>query len=149
MSTPGPPIGPGSVAVVLALLGRRVREEIDAGLEPLGLSMRHLSALGHLARRPGLSYSELGRRAGVTVQSIQATLRHLEALGAVERRSEPGRGRVAELHVTAEGRRLLAAADKAVVEVERVMLASVPRPERVLLGRTLAGMVTRLGEETV
>ncbi|GAA4550620.1 MarR family winged helix-turn-helix transcriptional regulator [Pseudonocardia xishanensis] len=148
MSTPGAPAGPGSVAVLVALLGRRVREEIDAGLAPLDLSMRHFSALGHLARRPGPSYSELGRRAGVTVQSIQATLRHLEGLGAVERRSEPGRGRVAALHVTAEGRRLLAAAEKAVAEVDRVMLASLPRPERALVARTLAGMVTRMGEET-
>lgn len=149
MSTPGPPpAGPGAVAVLLATLGRRVREEIDAALAPLDLSMRHLSALGHLARRPGASYSELARRDGITVQSMQATLRQLEALGAVERRNEPGRGRVAELHVTSVGRRLLGKADKAVAEVEQVMLASIPRPERALLTRSLAGMVARLGGES-
>lgn len=147
VTTPGPPpTGPGSVAVLLAMLGRRVREEIDAALEPLDLSMRHLSALGHLARRPGVSYSELARRAGITVQSLQATLRRLEELGAVERRGEPGRGRVAELHVTPAGRRLLGTAEKAVAGVEQVMLASLPRPERALLTRTLVGMVGRLGD---
>ncbi|WP_181779873.1 MarR family winged helix-turn-helix transcriptional regulator [Pseudonocardia pini] len=141
------PTPPGSVAVLLALVGRRVREEIDQALAPLELSLRHVSALGHLSRRPGLSYSELARRAGVTVQSMQATLRQLEQRGAVERRSEPGRGRVAELHVTPAGRRTLTVAEKAVGEVERVMLASLPRPERALLARTLVGMVGRLGEE--
>ncbi|GAA1873553.1 hypothetical protein GCM10009836_63160 [Pseudonocardia ailaonensis] len=148
VTSPGPPpAGPGSIAVLLAMVGRRVREEIDSALRQEQLAMRHLSALGHLARRPGMSYSELGRRAGVTAQSMQATLRQLEERGAVERRTEPGRGRVAELHVTADGRRLLATAEKAVAEVERVMLASVPRPERALLARTLIGMVGRLGED--
>jgi DNA-binding MarR family transcriptional regulator len=109
--------------------------------------MRHLSALAHLVRRPGASYSELARRTGITVQSVQATVRRLEELGAVERRSEPGRGRVAELHVTPAGRRLLAKAEKAVAEVEQVMLASLPRPERALFTRTLVGMVGRLGDD--
>lgn len=72
-----------------------------------GLTLRHLSALGHLSRQPGLSYSKLGRRAGVTAQSMQATLRQLEHLGAVERRTLAGRGRTAELHVTAAGAELL------------------------------------------
>ncbi|MCE3554674.1 MarR family transcriptional regulator [Pseudonocardia sp. RS11V-5] len=144
----GPPAGPGALAVLLATLGRRVRDEIDTALRAEQLTMRHLAALGHLTRRPGLSYSELGRRTGVTAQSMQSTLRRLEERGAVERRTEPGRGRVAELHVTPDGRRLLSRAEKAVGDVERVMLASLPRPERALLARTLVGMLGRLGEDT-
>ncbi|MDQ2707033.1 MAG: MarR family transcriptional regulator [Actinomycetota bacterium] len=48
--------------------------------------------LGHLAGEPGLSYSELGRRAGVTAQSMQATLRQLEERGAAAPRHRTGSG---------------------------------------------------------
>ncbi|MDL5159771.1 MarR family winged helix-turn-helix transcriptional regulator [Actinomycetospora termitidis] len=99
----GPPV---SAAFLLMTLGRRVRDEVEAGLRAEAMSLRHLSALGHLASGPGLSYSELARRAGVTPQSMQATLNALEARGAVVRVTHPGRGRRAELHVTDEGERL-------------------------------------------
>ncbi|WP_371352072.1 hypothetical protein [Streptomyces malaysiensis] len=42
----------------------------------------------------------MGCRAGITAQSAQATVRRLEERGAVERRTEGGRGRTAELHIT-------------------------------------------------
>nr|WP_285658335.1 MarR family transcriptional regulator [Actinomycetospora sp. NBRC 106375] len=80
--------------------------------------MRHLSALGHLAGSPGISYSELARRTGVTPQSMQATLTALEGRGAVARDTDPGRGRTAALHVTAEGHRLREAGREVVAAVD-------------------------------
>ncbi|ROZ89133.1 MarR family transcriptional regulator [Gordonia sp. OPL2] len=88
-------------------VGRRIRDRIERALSSEGIALRHVSALGHLSRTPGLSYSELARRASVTPQSMQATLRTLEDRGAIERAGEGGRGRTATLTITAEGRRLL------------------------------------------
>jgi DNA-binding MarR family transcriptional regulator len=73
--------GARHIAVLLLALGRIVREEVERALDVQGLSLRHLSALGHLSREPGLSCSALGRRAGVTAQSMQATVRQLEQAG--------------------------------------------------------------------
>ncbi len=103
--TGGPPPEPRTAFLVMAL-GRRLRETAETRLRARDLSMRHLAALGHLARDPGCSYSELARRAGVTAQSMQATLVQLEELRAVERRTPAGRGRRARLHVTAVGAEL-------------------------------------------
>jgi DNA-binding MarR family transcriptional regulator len=89
------------------MLGRQLREQAEAELREQGLSMRHFSALGHLAHHPGLSYSELARRDGITAQSMQATLRQLQELGAVQLLTEPGRGRTADLQVTEAGQALL------------------------------------------
>ena len=89
-------------------LGARIREHVEQILRAENIGLRHFSALGHLARQPGVSYSELARRAHVTQQSMQATLQQLEQLGAVERVGGAGRGRAAHLHVTDEGHRLLA-----------------------------------------
>lgn len=119
-----------SPAFLVMALGRRVREQTDAELKDDGLSLRHVSALGHLARRPGLSYSELARRAGITVQSMQATLLQLEELGAVERRTEPGRGRTAQLHVTEAGTVLLDRARAVVRAADARLLAGTDAEQR-------------------
>jgi DNA-binding MarR family transcriptional regulator len=122
-----------STAFLLSGLGRIVREEIEGELRTVGLSLRHLSALGHLSRTPGLSYSELGRRAGITAQSMQATLRQLEALGAVERVTLAGRGRTAELHLTDSGGAMLARGRDAVRKVDDSLLGDLPPHERTEL----------------
>lgn len=140
--TPPPTRPPASVAFLLMALGRLVRVEVDEGLRAHGLSMRHLSALGHLAGDPGLSYSELARRAGVTAQSMQATLRQLEQRDAVTRQTEPGRGRTARLHLTETGSALLAAGRQTVADADRRLLADLPVARRTQLADTLLAVFT-------
>lgn len=77
-------------------------------------------------REPGISYSELARRAHVTVQSMKATLQQLEQRGAVERRTPPGRGHRAELYLTAEGQRLRNAGQHAIADANTTLLAALP-----------------------
>jgi DNA-binding MarR family transcriptional regulator len=143
-----PPISP---AFLIMSLGRRLREDVEHTLARHRISLRHLSALGHLAREPGLSYSELARRAGITTQSMQATLRHLEDLGAVERRTTPGRGRAAELHVTDRGAALRADGQQVISAADETLLAALPADQRVVLGRLLLqvfGSSTQPGERS-
>ena len=138
MSAPPSPSQPGSTAFLLMALGRRTRERVDAGLRELGLTYRHVSVLGHLAGRPDLSYSELARRAGVTPQSMQATVLRLEDDGAIERTTDPGRGRTSQLRVTERGRELLRAGTAVVAGVEADLLARVPDDQRRPLAEALA-----------
>ncbi|MGW1102408.1 MarR family winged helix-turn-helix transcriptional regulator [Streptomyces sp. NPDC002540] len=86
-----------------------MRDDVEQVLKPTGNTLRHLAALGHLRREPGFSCRELGCPAGITVQSAQVAVRRLEERGAVERRTDAGRGRTAEFHITEDGMRLLAA----------------------------------------
>jgi DNA-binding MarR family transcriptional regulator len=115
------------------MLGRRLREQAEADLKAAGLTMRQFSALGHLAHQPGLSYSELARRDRITTQSMQATLLHLEQIGAVERLSAPGRGRTADLQVTETGQALL--------ERGRAVLRAVDRQLIDALGKDQTGQL--------
>jgi DNA-binding MarR family transcriptional regulator len=124
-------------AILIMTLGRRLRAEVERDLAASGLTLRHLSALGHLGREPGLSYSELARRAGVATQSMQATLQQLETLGAVERRTPPGRGRTAELHLTDTGRRLRATGRDTLAAANRQLLAALPEQDATTLGTLL------------
>lgn len=117
--TPGPP--PASVAFLLIAVGRHARDRVEAALKREGIALRHMSALGHLSGDEAISYSELARRASVTPQSMQATLRRLEELGAVLKTTDSGRGRTAQLFVTAEGQRLLDVGRAAIAEVDDII----------------------------
>jgi DNA-binding MarR family transcriptional regulator len=122
--TAAPP--PANAAFLTMALGRRIREQVDRRLRAHDISLRHLSALGHLHREPGISYSELARRAHVTTQSMKATLQQLEQRGAVERRTPPGRGHRAELHLTAEGQRLRDHGQHVLADANTDLLAALP-----------------------
>ena len=130
-----------TVSLLLIALGRSTREAVELRLREHGIAYHHLSALGHLQRQPGLSYSELARRARVTVQSMQTTAAHLEAHGLVERGASTSQGRRADLHVTPRGLTVLAAAREVLRANDELLLADVPPTERALLERTLFQMM--------
>ena len=120
---------PMSLSFLTLAAARTVGRHMDEALAPTGLSLRHLGALGHLLRRPELSYSDLARRSGVTAQSMHATVRQLEERGAV-RREHAGHGHPARLEVTAPGRRLLADATAAVARLDDELFAEVTSTRR-------------------
>jgi DNA-binding MarR family transcriptional regulator len=95
-----------STTMRLIGIGRDLQRRLEAELAELGLTLRHLGALGHLAHRPELSYSDLARRSGVTTPSMLATVRSLENTGAVSR-APSGQGKAAQLQITPTGRELL------------------------------------------
>ncbi len=64
--------GPGartvteSTTMLLIAAGRLAQRRFEAALAEQNLTLRHIGAIGHLARNPELSYSDLARRARVT-----------------------------------------------------------------------------------
>jgi DNA-binding MarR family transcriptional regulator len=104
-----PPDGQSLVTSITMLLigaGRVAQRRLEEALREHGLTLRHLGALGHLARNPELSYSDLARRVAVTVQSMHSTIAALVELGAIEVETAE-RGRPARLRLTARGHDLL------------------------------------------
>ena len=145
---PGPRPPAPNVAFLTMAVGRRVRAQVDAGLSEHNLTYRHLSALGHLAANPDLSYTELAHRGGVTVQSMKATLVQLQQRGAVEQRNSARRGLRAQLRVTDAGTELLRHGTAVLTDVEQRLVVGLPEDQRTLLGAGLFAMLTRLLEET-
>ena len=85
-------------------LARRLAEE----LEPLDLSPVEFGALVQLAAGGEHNQAELARAVGVRPQSMAALVGGFETRGLVERGAVPGRGRASRLHLTRDGRELLA-----------------------------------------
>jgi DNA-binding HxlR family transcriptional regulator len=73
----------------------------------------------------------------VTAQSAQATVRQLEERGAVERRSFPGRGHTAELHITDKGDDLLEAGKRACASADRDLSLTLGSEQLTVLTRFL------------
>jgi DNA-binding MarR family transcriptional regulator len=95
-----------STTMALVGAGRVAQRRLEEALRGHGLTLRHLGALGHLARNPELSYSDLARRVAVTVQSMHSTIATLVELGAIEVDTAE-RGRPARLRLTGRGHELL------------------------------------------
>jgi DNA-binding MarR family transcriptional regulator len=129
----------GSASFLLVAAGRAAQRRLDDALATKDLSLRHVGALGHLTREPEMSYSDLARRAGVTPQSMRATVQQLEASGAVRRRPG-GQGRAARLEVTARGHRLLAWAADQAAALDDELLAELDEEAR----SGLRGLLLRL-----
>lgn len=110
-----------STVMMVIATGRRLQEQLEARLADIGLSMRLFGALGHISRDADLSHSDLARRAGVTSQSMRATVLMLEELGAVERNLQ-GQGHRARLELTEQGRSLLTRARGIVSELDEEFL---------------------------
>ena len=90
----------------------------DGVLRPMGVTVPQYTALLVISDEPGISGAELARRCLVTPQTMTTVLGNLTLKGYIERRSIPGQGRAMETTITTSGKRMLAKADKVVLEVE-------------------------------
>ncbi|WP_445168721.1 MarR family winged helix-turn-helix transcriptional regulator [Mycolicibacterium sp. Dal123E01] len=126
----------GETMLMLVVAGRQLRECIDASLAEIGMTMRHVSALGHLKHRTDLSYSDLARRSGITAQSMRATIAQLQQLGAINAVTA-GQGQRARLEITPTGRDLVRQARQIIAALETRMLGRLDDETRATLRRAL------------
>ncbi|WP_329080384.1 MULTISPECIES: MarR family winged helix-turn-helix transcriptional regulator [unclassified Streptosporangium] len=133
-SRPGPPAT--SVSIVLLTLARRIETELNAALASLDLTVGRLGLLGHIAGVPGVSFSDLARMSGTTVQSAHAGVKVLVAAGLV-RDNTARAGSASAIELTPEGARLLDAATVAIAEVDDLLFG----PDADPIQQRVAGAV--------
>ena len=117
----------GSMSPSIALLSfaRIVERELAPLLERHGLTIRKYGILGHIDRDDGVSYSELARRSGITVQSAHALIGALiddDLVSAEEARS----GAPARLTTTTAGRRRLDQVARDLQQLDAQLFAQPP-----------------------
>jgi DNA-binding MarR family transcriptional regulator len=82
---------------VLLTVAHRIEAALGAALAPLGLTVSRLGLLGHISGVPGVSFSDLARMSGISVQSVHTA---------------------SSIELTPEGARLLREAMAAVAAVD-------------------------------
>ncbi|MFI7707744.1 MarR family winged helix-turn-helix transcriptional regulator [Nonomuraea sp. NPDC049480] len=122
---PGPPVT--SPSIILLTLARRIETELNAALAPLELTVSRLGLLGHIAVVPGVSFSDLARMSGTTVQSVHTAVKALVGAGLVHDHTARA-GSASTIEVTPEGARLLERAKQAVAEVDEHLFGPAADP---------------------
>jgi DNA-binding MarR family transcriptional regulator len=121
MSEP-PPFSP---TIALLTAARAWEADLTDALKPLNLTPRRYGLLGHVRATPGISFSELARRSGITVQSVHSAVAGLVTDGLVDDGTAHA-GSASTLGVTPDGERLLARAAEVVASIDARLSARHP-----------------------
>ncbi len=127
------------------LFGRahdRLRGQVDAVLAAHDLEARQFGALVVLAAEGPLSQRRLGDVQGVDRTTTVAVLDALQARGLIERKRNQSDRRAYNVHLTANGRRVLRRAGSEVLQAEKRFLAALG-PD----GEHLKALLRRLLDE--
>ncbi|WP_436529561.1 MarR family winged helix-turn-helix transcriptional regulator [Actinoplanes sp. HUAS TT8] len=114
-----------SLLYLVKQLELAVRARLDELVRGHGITALQYTALTVLERHDGLSAAQLARDSFVTAQSIADMVRALETRGLIRRERNRGNRRELLIHLTEEGRALLAAVADPVQELEARMTAKL------------------------
>ncbi|MEE8599936.1 MarR family winged helix-turn-helix transcriptional regulator [Euzebya tangerina] len=130
MAAPPPPpeedprLGLTSTFALIGI-GRLLTRRLERALEPGRLTLRHLGALGHLRRDPGISVTDLAARARVGVSTMHDTIADLRDRSLVIQGNDGGRGRRAELLLTPAGEAALDEAGAVAARIDHDVLTEL------------------------
>ena len=130
-----------SVAFLLNKSAHHLRERLDPGLAPLGLTGKLLSVLKILNAEGAHTQHELGSLGCIDRSSAVVFIDALEKLGLVERRRKPGDRRAHVVSLTDKGRRTLPKAMALEARVQRAFLSGLAPDERRVVTALLRKLV--------
>lgn len=134
-----------SVGYVLKQVLASLRTAMDETLRPLDLTVPQYACLELLGQNPGLSNSELARRAFVTRQSMNLVLRRLQERGLLTRPAQAPHGRALPSNLTQDGQAVLRQASTAVRAVEKQLFAPLSPEQQHRLRKDLATCAASAG----
>jgi DNA-binding MarR family transcriptional regulator len=134
------------VGYLLKRAQHALRTEMDRSLKLHGLTTPQYVVLAALESYPGISSAELARRCFVTPQTMFRIVAGLTERGLVRRKELPTHGRELPADLTPEGLNRVRAGHRRATEVERRMLAPLPRVQRRTLARLLQECAEALSE---
>lgn len=113
------------VSYLVYRVERRLRTRLDRAFTPHGVTTTEYVTLSVLREQDGLSSAQLARLAFVTPQAMNLVISALERRQLVERRPDPGHGRVLRTSVTPSGRAILELCDHEMDLIEADMLGDL------------------------
>ncbi|WP_100444824.1 MarR family winged helix-turn-helix transcriptional regulator [Glycomyces xiaoerkulensis] len=135
-----------SLGYVLKQVHASMRTAMDEALRSLDLTVPQYACLELLGQDPGLSNSELARRAFITRQTMNLIVRRLQERGLLTRPDQAPRGRALPTELTRDGRTLLREASVAVRAVERRLFSPLSPERQRRLRQDLAACVAAVAE---
>ena len=143
-STPHDGAGEPRISYVVARLERAIRRAINDRVSTYDLTVLQYTTLSVLGRRGELSNAQLSRRAYMSPQAMSEVIDALEKKGLIKRSPHPNHRRVYPATLTAKGKKVLAACDRLVDEMEAEMLSDLSMTEQHGLRHGLVSAVRAL-----
>ncbi|HTW41281.1 MAG TPA: MarR family winged helix-turn-helix transcriptional regulator [Solirubrobacteraceae bacterium] len=134
-----------TVGFNVSSVGYAVGRRFHQVLAPLALEPREFSLLRAVSAAEGQSQQAIGERLLIPPSRMVAFVDALEHRGLLERRNNPHDRRTRALHLTDDGRELLAQAFVLASQFERDICAQLSAAERAQLLELLARVSAQLG----
>ncbi len=112
-----------------------------------GTSLARFDLLANLMRRDGMTLSELSRRMLVTAGNVTGIVARSERDGLVRRTVDPLDRRLARVHLTKRGRKLIDGMTKKHARDVGALFSRVAEDDRAVLGRVLGELRDHLRNE--
>jgi DNA-binding MarR family transcriptional regulator len=144
VAPPGPPgihrALMNNTGFLLARMGHVAAKQFSERIAELGLTTRMWGALNVLDAEGATTQQFLGKCTGIDPSSMVATIDDLESRGLVERRPHPSDRRAHALHITEQGREVLARGRRLARGAQEHLLSPLDAAER----KTLHDLLLRL-----
>ncbi len=135
---PAPAPAAPRLSYLVFRLERRIRGRLDQALARHGVTTTEYMVLSELRLRDGASSAQLARITFVTPQAMNLVIRDLERRELIQRKADPNGGRVLRASLSRAGMAVLRRCDRAVDEIEQVMLAALDEEDRKDLADSLS-----------
>lgn len=117
--------------------GMRIREAMERGLEPFGLTGKHWGILLVLQEKGSLAQQEIGQCMHVDRTTMVQIIDDLERMGMVERKDHPTDRRAHSIYLTPKGRETLPKVHQLGLKIEKKFLSCLNPKEQKDLYRIL------------
>jgi DNA-binding MarR family transcriptional regulator len=135
----------GYLAYLLRQAQAAARLAMERALADLGVTPPQFVVLTMLRAYPGLSGADLARVALLTPQTVGVIIRNLERDGAIRKTPHPVHGRVLQWTLTRRGATRLDKCRRRAQDIERRLMAGLPKQAQLTIRRWLARIATDLG----
>jgi DNA-binding MarR family transcriptional regulator len=137
---------PFGIAYLIGRLDRALRREFRRILEPLGLTLGQYTALSVFYHSGTLSNAKLAERIMVSPQAANELVKVMDENGWIVRHPDPHHGRIINISLTPEGKKLLKLSNKAAVNLEQHMLSDLSSDEIINIHAKLKSALHLLKE---
>jgi MarR family transcriptional regulator for hemolysin len=128
----------------LSIASRKLRTLFDACVRAKGLTLARARTLMHLARKDGMTQTELAEILEVEGPTLVRLLDGLEAQGLTERRPVEGDRRAKQIALTAVGQQIAAEVTRLANELREEVLADIPAADLIAGAATMRAVVRKI-----
>lgn len=125
---------------ILYLIGRAekvISRQLRKTLKPLGLSLRHYTALSVFSIHKTISSAKLAELTIVSPQAANELIKDMEEKGWITKQPDPNHGRIIQIHLTKKGKDLLICCNNAVADLDAHIFGHLPEKEIINLKTNL------------